>query len=125
MASQILGPHGHIVAVELQHDVVEHAAASRRAWLESRGGDHDVAPLTAIQGNALNINVNEGEARLGFDRIYIGAAVDTPSLVYLCEMLRPGGILVGPGESLQIVSENMPMLCLSSHSHCFRFDYSR
>jgi protein-L-isoaspartate O-methyltransferase len=98
IAAEILGPHGHVVAVELHPDVLEHAAASQQVWLEHRVQDLGVAPLTALQGNALYIETNQGEARLGFDRIYIGAAVDTAGLVRMCELLRPGGILVGPGE---------------------------
>jgi hypothetical protein len=35
---------------------------------------------------------------VGFDRIYIGAAVDRDEFGKIVKLLSPGGILVGPGE---------------------------
>lgn len=55
-----------------------------------------------IQGNALNINIEKGEAAVGFDRIYVGASVDKENLPKLAWMLRPGGILVGPGTLVRL-----------------------
>jgi len=37
-----------------------------------------------------------GEGVVGFDRIYIGAAVDRDDLENITKLLTPGGILVGP-----------------------------
>jgi protein-L-isoaspartate O-methyltransferase len=40
---------------------------------------------------------DKGECALGFDRIYIGAAIEKNHLSLFKKMLKPGGILVGPG----------------------------
>ena len=49
-----------------------------------------------IKGNGLNIMKTRGEGVVGFDRIYIGAAVDRDDLENITKLLTPGGILVGP-----------------------------
>ena len=60
--------------------------------------EKSVPDIEWVHGNALNINPNKGEAIVGFDRIYIGASVDKEHLPKLTCLLRPGGILVGPGK---------------------------
>jgi protein-L-isoaspartate O-methyltransferase len=54
--------------------------------------------IEIINGNGLQINSNEGEGRLGFDRIYVGASIEKSDLTKLSKLLRPGGIIVAPGE---------------------------
>jgi len=44
----------------------------------------------------LNIMKTRGEGVVGFDRIYIGAAVDRDDLESITKLLTPGGVLVGP-----------------------------
>lgn len=56
-----------------------------------------VPEIEWIHGNALNINSKKGEALVGFDRIYVGASVEKEDVPKLTRLLRPGGILVGPG----------------------------
>lgn len=56
------------------------------------------AEIHIIKGNGLNILKSAGEGVAGFDRIYIGAAVDKEDLANIIELLSPGGILVGPGK---------------------------
>ena len=56
------------------------------------------ADIHIIKGNGLNILTSQGEGVVGFDRIYIGAAVDKEDLANIIELLSPGGILVGPGK---------------------------
>lgn len=53
--------------------------------------------IQIIKGNGLNILKTKGESVVGFDRIYIGAAVDKEDLAKITKLLSPGGILVGPG----------------------------
>jgi hypothetical protein len=49
--------------------------------------------------------VEAGECGLGFDRIYIGAAIEIYQLPMFKGLLKPGGILIGPvdGELMKIV----------------------
>jgi protein-L-isoaspartate O-methyltransferase len=53
--------------------------------------------MELIQGNGLEIDGTVGQCRLGLDRIYVGAAVEKRELCQLASLLKPGGILVGPG----------------------------
>jgi len=57
----------------------------------------NTADIQIIKGNGLNILQTKGESIVGFDRIYIGAAVDKEDLANITKLLSPGGILVGPG----------------------------
>lgn len=50
-----------------------------------------------VCGNGLEIDATKGECQFGFDRIYVGAAVQRSYLNKFAELLRPGGILVAPG----------------------------
>eukprot|EP00956_Cyclotella_meneghiniana_P045566 scaffold374518_cov63-Cyclotella_meneghiniana.AAC.1 len=57
----------------------------------------DTTPIIqVVQGNGLNIQKEKGESVVGFDRIYIGAAVDKADFDNIVGLLSPGGILVGP-----------------------------
>ena len=85
--------------VEIQEDVVQHCKESIARWKQSYPPARAINHFEIIHGNALNIATNKGEALLGFDRIYIGAAVDGSVLPRLKKLLKPGGILVGPGEA--------------------------
>ncbi len=58
----------------------------------------DTPNIHIIKGNGLNILNSEGESVVGYDRIYIGAAVDRTELTNITKLLSPGGILVGPGK---------------------------
>lgn len=94
--------------VELHGDVIEHCKASIAKWktnvVEERGEIStfhfmdNTADIQLIKGNGLNIVDSKGESVVGFDRIYIGAAVDKQALANITKLLSPGGILVGPGE---------------------------
>ena len=81
--------------MEIFQDVVEHAKKASKQWKNAM--TKPVPDIEWIHGNALNINPEKGEALVGFDRIYIGASVDKEHLPKLTGLLRPGGILVGPG----------------------------
>lgn len=62
-----------------------------------------IADIQIIKGNGLNILKTKGEGIVGFDRIYIGAAVDKEDLDSITKLLSPGGILVGPGMCTTII----------------------
>lgn len=90
-----LGIYVQPLGVEIHADVVQHAKSSMQRWKSSRP---EATPhIEWIHGNALNINPGKGEAAMGFDRIYVGASVEKENLHKLTCLLRPGGILVGPG----------------------------
>jgi hypothetical protein len=94
--------------VELHEEVIQHCKLSIAKWkpnaVEEDGPTSiirfmDKTPnIQVVQGNGLNILQDKGESVVGFDRIYIGAAVDRDEFGKIVKLLSPGGILVGPGE---------------------------
>jgi protein-L-isoaspartate O-methyltransferase len=104
IAAEILGPTSSHYGVELREDVVRHCQASIEEWTESRTSSRPIPQIDIIMGNGLQIDSSQGEASVGLDRIYVGAAVDRNSLQQLVSLLRPGGILVGPGTLVVDVS---------------------
>ena len=96
------------IGVELHNDVIEHCKTSIAKWktnaVEEQGKVStfhfmDTTPIIqVVQGNGLNIQKEKGESVVGFDRIYIGAAVDKADFDNIVGLLSPGGILVGPGK---------------------------
>lgn len=93
--------------VEIHKDVVEHSAQAIESWKESHQDTEAISHIDIIHGNALEIDAAEGEAALGFDRIYIGAAIEAEQLSHFQKLLKPGGILVGPvGDELLKVVRN-------------------
>jgi protein-L-isoaspartate O-methyltransferase len=108
IAAAILGPNSLNYGVELHDDVIEHCKASITKWKPSTTEESngisticfaDGTPdIKIIKGNGLNISNTKGESVVGFDRIYIGAAVDKEDLSNITKLLSPGGILVGPAD---------------------------
>jgi len=106
IAAEILGPNSLNYGVELHDDVIAHCKTSIAKWkmntVEERDGVYVfhfadcTADIKIIKGNGLNILKTKGESVVGFDRIYIGAAVDKEDLANITKLLSPGGILVGP-----------------------------
>jgi len=106
IASEILGKNSLNYGVELHDDVIEHCKSSIAKWktntVEERNGISvfhfmdNTADIQIIKGNGLNILKSKGESIIGFDRIYIGAAVNKEDLANITKLLSPGGILVGP-----------------------------
>ena len=68
------------------------------AWIEHLSTENVSSNIEVIHGNALNLKLDKGECALGFDRIYIGAAIGKGDLPRFKQLLKPGGILVGPGK---------------------------
>lgn len=110
IVATILGPNSLHIGVELHDDVILHCKESVARWkptthVTEKDGRHvfrfeedDIADVQIIKGNGLNISTSQGEGVVGFDRIYVGAAVSRADLVNITSLLSPGGILVGPGE---------------------------
>jgi len=109
IVADILGPNSLNYGVELHDDVIGHCKASLAKWrgasVNENGNistinfmDDDTPDVHIIKGNGLNILKSEGESVVGYDRIYIGAAVDSAELTNITKLLSPGGILVGPVE---------------------------
>jgi len=106
IVAAILGPNSLNYGVELHDDVIEHCKTSIAKWKTAAVEDRNEGPtfhfvdatadIHIIKGNGLNILTSQGEGVVGFDRIYIGAAVDKEDLANIIELLSPGGILVGP-----------------------------
>jgi len=106
IAAQILGKSSLNCGVELHDDVIDHCKSSIAKWktntVEEVNGisvfrfKDSTADIQIIKGNGLNILKNKGESAVGYDRIYIGAAVDKEELANITKLLSPGGILVGP-----------------------------
>lgn len=96
IVAHILGPTGMCYGIELSRQAYDHGITSVNRWK----GDNDEVELPLMEfllGNGLNIETKTGEASYGFDRIYVGAAINRSKLAELAALLRFGGILVGPG----------------------------
>jgi len=97
IVATLLGPKSQSFGVEIHADVIDHCREANRAWKESV--DAEVVEPFIFHGNGLQI-LNEGECRLGFDRIYVGASIDSSDLPNLQRLLVPGGILVAPVDDM-------------------------
>jgi protein-L-isoaspartate O-methyltransferase len=98
IAASILGPRSVHHCVEVHPDVVQHAKVAVARWKEGHPPAQRICNIDIMHGNALELDTERGECALGFDRIYIGAAIDKQHLPKFKKLLKPGGILVGPGE---------------------------
>lgn len=116
IAASILGPRSVHYCVDICEDVINHARTTIASWKK-----HEAANVCKTQNielftaNALELNINKGECALGFDRVYIGAAIEKKNLNMFKNMLKPGGVLVGPvdDELVKIVRSHVrgPALC--------------
>ena len=80
---------------------MNHSKESIETWKKKRNERDNNAPflhLDIIHGNIFEISTSEGESLIGFDRIYVGAALSRNQIVKISQLLSPGGILVGPVE---------------------------
>ena len=96
IVANLLGPHAVHVAVEVSAPTIRHMQESWARW-KAANPNLELPTCETLHGNALQIDVTAGEAITGFDRIYVGATVPRRKLQRLAQLLRPGGILVGPG----------------------------
>lgn len=86
------------VGIEIHEDVVQHCKESIASWKIAYPPARRIHHIDIIRGNALEVDTEKGECALGFDRIYIGAAIEKHQLQQFKKLLKPGGILVGPGK---------------------------
>lgn len=99
IVAHILGPTGVCYGVEINRATVDHCLASMDRWKAAHRERIDLPHIEFIHGNGLQIDAAIGESLIGYDRIYVGAAVERASLNQLALLLRMGGILVAPGKS--------------------------
>jgi len=86
------------VGVDIHHDVVEHAKEAIALWKSSRVSSQDLPKLEIIHGNALHIDASHGQGARGFDRIYVGGALEMDQVQHVTKLLKMGGVMVGPVE---------------------------
>jgi len=96
LAASILGQRSVHYCVEIHEDVIRHSKEAIASWEKTNPDTQGTSNIDFIHGNALELNTNKGECALGFDRIYIGAAIHKFNLHMFKKMLKPDGILVGP-----------------------------
>lgn len=115
VVGNILGPTGVCYGVEIQQEALRHCTESVGRWKEVFEGE--LPRMEFIQGNGLNIDATTGESRMGFDRIYVGAAICKKKLVQLAALLKTGGILVAPGTFKRVHYTRLtPLLLLIANS---------
>ena len=93
---------------------MQHCRESIERWKEHYPPAREIQHIEIIRGNALQIAVDQGEAMLGFDRIYVGASIDKSGLAQMKQMLKPGGVLVAPGK---LAEEDMQLAAHDCSSH--------
>lgn len=115
--------------MELHDDVIGHCKASLAKWggasVNENGNistinfvDDGTPDIHIVKGNGLNILKSEGESVVGYDRIYVGAAIDSSELTNITKLLSPGGILVGPGKIIKEIGMKFRMSsCLTNALH--------
>lgn len=96
IAAHLVGPTGMCYGVDIHQDAIDHCLASVARY-KANNPNLDLPHMQFIHGNGLHIDASSGESLLGYDRIYVGASIERSTLIQLASMLRPGGILVGPG----------------------------
>lgn len=95
MVAHILGPTSLSINIDCHQEALEHGQQAVAAWKATR--EAPLAEMQFLLGNVLQIETNKGECLRGFDRIYVGATLEKSSLPALANLLKVGGILVGPG----------------------------
>jgi protein-L-isoaspartate O-methyltransferase len=105
IVAHILGTTGMCYGIELSRQAYEHGLVSVDRW-KGENDQIELPLMEFIHGNGLNIETKIGEASHGFDRIYVGAAIERSKLMELASLLRFGGILVVPGRYLLL-----PIFC--------------
>jgi protein-L-isoaspartate O-methyltransferase len=102
IVAHILGATGICYGIEINRQAYDHGMSCVQRW-KDENRHLDLPWMEFINGNGLHIDTNTGESIHGFDRIYVGAAVERAKLRQLTALLRVGGILVGPGTEVFIV----------------------
>lgn len=105
IAASILGPKSSHYCIEIHGDAIEHCQQAIMNWKHESTAAQRMQQIDIIHGNALELDIQVGECALGFDRIYIGASIEVHQLPMFKQILKPGGILVGPvdGDLVKVV----------------------
>lgn len=100
-----------LTGIELHADAIEHCKQAIASWKNESLEAQKIHQINIIHGNALHLDVGVGECALGFDRIYIGASIEVAQLPMFKNLLKLGGILVGPvdGDLLKVVRLETPI----------------
>jgi protein-L-isoaspartate O-methyltransferase len=130
IVADIMGSRSSHYGIEIHADVVQHSKTAIEEWKRSTASSlTNTLSIQILHGNGLDVISDKGESVIGFDRIYVGAAVERHNLTKLTRLLRPGGILVGPGKSNARVTEYCPWegktLASSVVLHSLSSDMSR
>ena len=90
--------------------MIQHCNEAVADWKRESPAAQEIRHIDFIHGNAFELDNHIGECALGFDRIYIGAAIQRRQLEHFKRLLKPGGILVGPVDSelLKVVRMQSP-----------------
>lgn len=95
LVGQILGPNSTSFGVEIKPDVLQHAKNSVLRIKNESDEGLKIPEINLFQGNGLHISL-KGESLLGYDRIYVGAAIEVQHLGSVNKLLAPGGIMIVP-----------------------------
>ncbi len=76
--------------------MIEHCKDAIADWKCESPAAREIRHIDIFHGNAFELDHQIGECALGFDRIYIGAAIQSYQLALFKRLLKTGGILVGP-----------------------------
>jgi protein-L-isoaspartate O-methyltransferase len=98
MVAVILGPTSLSINIDCHAEAIAHSKVAVDEWKASMPDTKHLPDMQFLLGNVLNMDVNQGECLRGFDRIYVGAALEKSNLAPLASLLKVGGILVGPGK---------------------------
>lgn len=113
LVANILGRKSLNFGVEIHDEVVEHCHSSIKNWKKHKqdlasnknktcsstallSENNSIPHIEIFHGNGLQMEGHSGEALVGFDRIYAGAAVESKDISKIKNLLSPGGILVAP-----------------------------
>jgi protein-L-isoaspartate O-methyltransferase len=99
LVTQVMGPQTIAYNVELQDEPFRHGQHAVQQWQHASRQTRHPPKMVFLQGNGLMLHPSEGEACMGFDRIYVGAALELEALQPIANLLRPNGVLVCPGKS--------------------------
>ena len=92
-----------VIGIEIHEDALNHCKNAIVDWQEAQQAQSAMTNIRTTQpymhfihGNGLNIESDIGESLTGFERIYVGAAINKAQLKKIQQLLSPGGLMVAP-----------------------------
>ena len=92
-----------MIGIEIHEDTLNHCKNAIGDWQEAQQAQSAMTNIRTTQpymhfihGNGLNIESDIGESLTGFERIYVGAAINKAQLKKIQQLLSPGGLMVAP-----------------------------